>query len=232
MFGERGLEAPLDEIARRAGVGNATLYRRFRTRGELVAAVFGEALRDVVAATERALAIEDPWAAFAGHLTLLCERQAQNRAFADLLTATVSAVPELERLRTAAFGGLAALAERARTAGVVRADFRPEDLIPVLMANAGLVERTCPTAPTAWRRQLAFILAGLRAPAGTPPGPEPPGPEPDDAGIRQAMHAIAERNGLTALDAEGDRPDRPEDPEGPDRPDGPEGPDGPVPAGS
>src|SRR3954454_12419473 len=71
VFAERGLEAPLDEIARRAKVGNATLYRRFPSRGLLVAAVFEDALREVVAATERALAVEDPWAAFAEHLTFL-----------------------------------------------------------------------------------------------------------------------------------------------------------------
>src|SRR5690349_13283257 len=77
VLAERGLEAPLDEIAKRAGVGNATLYRRFPSRGELIAAVFGDTLRDVVAATARALAEPDPWTAFAGHLEFLCGLQAQ-----------------------------------------------------------------------------------------------------------------------------------------------------------
>ncbi|GAA3448523.1 TetR/AcrR family transcriptional regulator [Dactylosporangium matsuzakiense] len=195
VFAERGLEAPLDEIARRAKVGNATLYRRFPSRGLLVAAVFEDALREVVAATERALAVsaEDPWAAFAEHLTFLCEVQAGSRAIADLLTATVSGVPELETLRGRAFRGLTALIDRARAAGVLRPDFQHEDVVPVLMANAGLVERTAESAPTAWRRQLGYTLAGLRAPAKTPAEPAP-----DRVGILRAMHALAERNGLTS----------------------------------
>ncbi len=60
VFGERGLDAPLDEIARRAEVGNATLYRRFPTRCALLAAVFADTLEDVVAATERAIAESGP----------------------------------------------------------------------------------------------------------------------------------------------------------------------------
>ncbi|HTJ32539.1 MAG TPA: helix-turn-helix domain-containing protein [Dactylosporangium sp.] len=193
VFAERGLEAPLDEIARRAKVGNATLYRRFPSRGHLVAAVFADALEEVVAATERALAVEDPWAAFAEHLTFLCEVQAGSRAFADLLTATVSGLPELEQLRGRAFSGLTALIDRARAAGVLRSDFQHEDVVPMLMANAGLVERTGTTAPTAWRRQLGYTLAGLRAPADLPAEPAP-----DRVGILRAMHALAERSGLSA----------------------------------
>ena len=99
VFGERGLSAPLDEIARRAGVGNATLYRRFPTRCALVAAVFADTLRDVLAETEQALAQPDPWTAFADHLTFLFRVQATDRAFADLLTARIHGAPELEDLR-------------------------------------------------------------------------------------------------------------------------------------
>nr|BFE63581.1 TetR/AcrR family transcriptional regulator [Dactylosporangium thailandense] len=191
VFAERGLEAPLDEIARRARVGNATLYRRFPSRGHLVAAVFAEALQEVVDVTERALRVEDPWAAFAGHLTFLCEVQAGSRAFADLLIATVSGVPELESLRGRAFRGLTALVDRARAAGVLRPDFQPEDVVPMLMANAGLVERTAQSAPTAWRRQLGYTLAGLRATAETLEVPA------DRTGILRAMHNLAERSGLS-----------------------------------
>ncbi|WP_433214155.1 TetR/AcrR family transcriptional regulator [Dactylosporangium sp. CS-047395] len=191
VFAERGLGAPLDEIARRAKVGNATLYRRFPSRGLLVAAVFADALQDVVDATERALKVADPWEAFAEHLTFLCEAQAGNRAFADLLVAIASAVPELESLRGRAFQGLAELIDRARAAGVLRPDFQHTDVVPVLMANAGLAERTAEHAPAAWRRHLGYTLAGLRAPSQTITAPS------DHVGILRAMHTLAERNGLT-----------------------------------
>ena len=58
VFAEQGLEAPLDEIAKRAGTGNATLYRRFPNRGDLVAAVFADRMAEQVVAGE-----SDPYAA-------------------------------------------------------------------------------------------------------------------------------------------------------------------------
>ena len=191
-FAERGLDAPLDEIARRAGVGNATLYRRFPTRCALIAAVFVDTLEDVVAACEDALAEADPWEAFAGHLVLLCELQAGNRALADLLVSHVSGLPELEQLRGRALEGLTRLIDRAQASGDLRADFRHEDVVVLLMANAGLLERTVGTAPTAWRRHLGYFLDGLRThvePTSTP--------APTRQEILRAMDASAARHGCS-----------------------------------
>lgn len=81
VFAERGLDAPLDEIARRADVGNATLYRHFPDRRELVAAVFVDAMQEIVDATVRSLEQPDPWVAFTDHLTFLCRLQATDRAW-------------------------------------------------------------------------------------------------------------------------------------------------------
>jgi AcrR family transcriptional regulator len=163
VFAERGLDAPLDEIARRAGVGNATLYRRFPTRCDLVAAVFLSAMQEIVAAAAQALAEPDPWTAFTGHLTYLCEVQAANRALGDLLTSTVSGMPELERLRARALAALTELIDRAKAHGDLREDFSHEDVVLILMANAGLIERTAGPAPGAARRYLSYVLDGLRA---------------------------------------------------------------------
>jgi len=76
IFGEHGLDASLDEIARRAGVGNATLYRRFPTRRDLIAEVFAGQMTEYVELAEHALREPDPWAAFVGYLTRLFELQA------------------------------------------------------------------------------------------------------------------------------------------------------------
>ncbi|HTF09692.1 MAG TPA: helix-turn-helix domain-containing protein, partial [Asanoa sp.] len=172
VFAARGLDAPLDDIARHARVGNATLYRRFPRRRDLVGAVFVEPLRQVVAAARVAIDDPDPWAAFAGHLSYLCELQAGNRALAELLTARMSEVDELDDLRDIAFDCLTALIDRARAVGAVRADLTHADVVLILMANAGLVERTVATAPDAWRRHLAYVLDGLR-PTGAPAAPPP-----------------------------------------------------------
>lgn len=184
VFGERGLDAPLDEIARRAQLGNATLYRHFPSRCELVVAVYTETLRDVVAATERALANPDPWDAFTTHVTFLCGLQAANRGLADLLTTRIGGATELDELRGLTHDGVVRIADRAITAGSLRADFTPQDLVLLLMANAGLVHRTATAAPTAWRRLLGYTLNGC-ATAGT--AAQPPAPAPDEAAIERAM---------------------------------------------
>ena len=62
------LDAALDEIARRAGIGNATLYRRFPTRAALIAAVFAEQMADHLAAVQAALANADPWDGFRSYI--------------------------------------------------------------------------------------------------------------------------------------------------------------------
>src|SRR3954464_10902416 len=88
VFGEHGLEASLDEIARRAGVGNATLYRRFPTRRDLIAAVFAGQMNEYVELADRALREPDPWSAFVGYLTRLFELQATDRGLSELLVST------------------------------------------------------------------------------------------------------------------------------------------------
>lgn len=189
VFGTRGLDAPLDDIARGASLGNATLYRRFPTRCSLVAAVFTETLCEIVTDSERALAEPDPWTALTGHLRALCRRRADDRAVADLLTSTVHGAPELETLRARAYAGLATLIQRAREAGVLRDDFRHEDVVLMLMANAGLLERTVDHAPDAWRRHVDYVLDGLR------PTPGVAATGPGEAAVRAAMDAAGDRFG-------------------------------------
>ncbi len=194
VFAERGLDAPLDEIARRARVGNATLYRRFPARCDLIEAVFLGAMREIAAAARRARAEPDPWLALTGHLTFLCELQAGNRAVADLLTAEVCGVPELDRLRAQALGDLTELIDRAQARGDLREDFSHEDVVLVLMANAGLIERTAGTAPGAARRHLGYVLDGLRVPgsgAARPAAVPPPG----EGQVAEARCALGHRHG-------------------------------------
>ncbi|WP_196279950.1 TetR/AcrR family transcriptional regulator [Catellatospora paridis] len=185
VFSERGLDAPLDEIARRAALGNATLYRHFPARRDLIAAVYAETLAEIVTAAERAVAHPDAWTGFHDHLVYLCGVQSRCRATSDLLTAAVSGVPGLDALHERAYHGLQRLIERAQAAGELRADFRHEDVALILMANAGLIERTADTAPTAWRRQLAYTLDGLRTTGHTPAPPSP--------GVDRVMDAMRER---------------------------------------
>jgi AcrR family transcriptional regulator len=182
LYGQRGLGVPLDEIARLAGVGNATLYRHFLTRCSLASAVFAETLRHVAQAADDALSASDPWAGFAQHVTFLAQLQAADRGLADLLTTEVAGAPELEELRSTAYNKFVRIADRAKRSGALRADFVPEDIVLLLMANAGLVHRTADAAPDAWSRFTHIALDGLRTAAATP-GP----PSPGRRAVRRAM---------------------------------------------
>jgi AcrR family transcriptional regulator len=165
VFAEQGLDAPLDAIARRAGTGNATLYRRFPTRGDLIAAVFADRMSEHVAAVEAGLADDDPWRGFASYVRAVGAMQTRDRGIADLVTMDVSMAPEIEQLRSRAFNGLVRLVERARAAGVLRADFTDQDVVLLLMANAGLVERAHGIAVEASARLIQVLLDGFRAEA-------------------------------------------------------------------
>jgi AcrR family transcriptional regulator len=173
VFAEQGLDAPLDEIAKRAGTGNATLYRRFPTRADLVAAVFAERMAAHVEAVETALADDDPWNGFASYVRTVTAMQASDLGIADLVTMDLSSAPEIEQLRARAYDGLVQLIGRAHEAGVLRADFTDQDVVLLLMANAGLVERAHGITDKASARLTALLLDGLRAQAATA-GPAAP----------------------------------------------------------
>src|SRR3954453_20861038 len=188
VFAEQGLDAPLDDIAKRAGTGNATLYRRFPTRGDLVEAVFADRMAEHLAAVEAALDTDDAWDGFASYVRAVAAMQAQDRGIADLVTMDVSSAPEVERLRSQAFDGLLRPVDGAHAAGVLREDLTTVDVVLLLMANAWLVERAHGIPAEASARLVHTLLDGFRASAATE-GPKPPPP----SRMRLAMRRNGER---------------------------------------
>lgn len=178
VLGRRGLDAPLDEIATAAGVGNATLYRHFPTRRDLVQAVFAEQMTRYAAAVERALDEPDPWLGLRAYLSEICALQAESRALADL----VISAEYPDDTRPTVVGHLRRLLDRARDEGRLRADFAVEDVALLLMANAGVVRHIDGPAPTASARLVALLLDGLAAEAATPAPPPP-----DAAAVGRAL---------------------------------------------
>jgi AcrR family transcriptional regulator len=193
VYGRRGLDAPLDDIARAAGVGNATLYRHFPTRCALATAIFADTLQRVLDAALMALDNPDPWLGFAAHVKFLCRLQATDRGLADLLTTEVAGAPELENLRRRAHAAFARLARRAQASGVLREDFVTEDILVLLIANAGIVHRTSEIAPAAWDRFTDLALEGLRA----APNSEPVAPPPSAKLMRQVMRTQGQARGYS-----------------------------------
>jgi len=164
---EQGLDGSLGEIARRAGVGNATLYRHFPTREALYEAVFVEYGGDLEAIRERVLAIPDAWAALRAWLEETGTAFAGDKAFADAVTRGMGQSPALTALCTRALDLTETLFRNAQRQGVVRPDADFTDLVVVLYSLQRVVAATAPVAPDAWRRHLAIALDGLRAREGS-----------------------------------------------------------------
>jgi AcrR family transcriptional regulator len=158
VFARQGLQAPLEDIARQAGVGIATLYRRFPTREQLVAAALLEKVGQYADVASEALADPDPWAGFARFVRRSCALQANDRGLSDLLSLTLPASDEIEQLRATVYKHVTELAERAKAAGRLRPDFVTEDLLFVLIANAAVAHVSGPDAPRAWQRLAALFL--------------------------------------------------------------------------
>ncbi|WP_432198164.1 TetR/AcrR family transcriptional regulator [Streptomyces sp. bgisy027] len=175
VFAEKGLDVPWEDIADRAGVGIATLYRRFPTREELIAAVFEDKLREYAVAAEEALKHPDPWTGFCAYIERICGMQASDRGFTDVITMALPASETAQQVRDLAYRAAVELIERAQESGGLREDFVPEDIFVLLMANAGLVHATREAAPHAWRRLVAYLLEGFRADR---TGPLPAAPTP------------------------------------------------------
>ncbi|MDQ4109747.1 MAG: TetR/AcrR family transcriptional regulator [Actinomycetota bacterium] len=175
LFAEQGLDASTNEVARRAGVGVATLFRRFPTRDDLVGAVFADRMAAYVAATDEALADPDPWRGFCGYIERVCRMQANDRGFADVLTLTFPTAKALEDDRNRAAEALGVLLDRAKASGRLRKDFAHQDVPLILMANAGVVTATRNAAPDAWKRLVGYLIQAFAAEAAHPL-PEPPTP--------------------------------------------------------
>ncbi|KQY58369.1 hypothetical protein ASD11_01500 [Aeromicrobium sp. Root495] len=168
VFAEHGLDAGYDEIARRAGIGVGTVYRRFPERVELVRALFRSRLDEIAAFGEQAVQEPDGWAGLTWFLERLVERQVADRGLKEVMAQTLvddQQVADGRKRLELVFEGLV---ERAQAQGTLRPDVRAIDLGVQLVALSAI---TTEEEPELWRRYLALALDGLRAGAVTSPLP-------------------------------------------------------------
>jgi AcrR family transcriptional regulator len=190
VFADLGLDAPMNEIARRAEVGVATLYRRFPTREDLITGVFADKMADYADAIDAALADPDPWHGFCAYIERVCAMQAEDHGFTDVLTLTFPTAKAFEARRNEAYQGFAELIARAKETGRLRDDFSAEDLVLLLMANAGVIAATGDAAPEAWRRMVAYMTQAFAADHAQPLPPSPSG-----SSLLQAMRRLGGEGG-------------------------------------
>jgi AcrR family transcriptional regulator len=165
-FAERGLDVCVSEIARRAGVGQGTVFRRFPTKDALIAAVIADRIDELADLGEQVLD-EEPWDALVAFMEALVQRHLEDRALYEALECNAMGDPGVQAAQARLYAALDGIVERARAAGVVRPDLDPVDVPFLALGVSHAAYKLTAVSPEIWRRFLAVVLAGL-APDGSP----------------------------------------------------------------
>lgn len=177
-FAQRGLDISMASIARRAGVGVATLFRRFPTKTSLVEAVFSSQFRACGQLLDAALEDPDPWRGFCMLLESVRQMQVSDRGFTEAFLATGS-LDDLDERIVFAEHGFGDLVQRAKDAGRLRTDFSTTDLILILLSVGGAATGPKEVADAASRRLLGYLIESFAALPGAERRPLPPAPDLD-----------------------------------------------------
>jgi len=186
VFAERGLEASMDDVAHRAGLGVGTAYRHFANKYELAVAILAEAIRRVANGERDAVANPDPWAGLVSFVAGVAEMQSADRGLREVLMGVHDA-EQMEQVSDRLSGPLRELVERAKAAGAVRPDVESTDIGIVVMMLCTVADVTGDASPELWRRYLPMMLDGLRS------GATPGVPPLSDDLLRKAMTTHKQR---------------------------------------
>ncbi len=191
VFADQGLGAGVDLVAREAGVGVGTVYRRFPTKEALLEAVVADRVEGLRRRLAEAGGADDPWEAFASVAETLAENVARDRGFFQVLQEARERLPAMtSHARACAVEAVAPVLRRAQEAGVVRADLVPLDVLSLCTVAARLPRWRLEAQPELWTRYLAVTLDGLR-PEGAhelphePPVAAPHAPDAAQRRVRQ-----------------------------------------------
>jgi len=158
VFTALGTEATMEDIARAAGVGPATLYRRFPSKDTLAQAVLEQFFGHLIALADDALR-RPPEKCVEAYLTTVAHELARKRGLVHSLwgdLAPRALIAELEE-RTRR------LVKQAQSVGAVGEQFTVGDIAAAVWALRGIFQSGGSAADTAWRRHVTFLLAGFRA---------------------------------------------------------------------
>jgi AcrR family transcriptional regulator len=174
VFTTRGLQASLDDVARHAGVGVGTVYRRFPDKESLAEALFEERLKAMAALAEKALAEPDSWAGLESFLEGACTQLTADRGLQEIVMYATYGRDRTSRARARMQPLVTSLVRRAQEDGHLRSDLRPTDVLFILFMISAAARYAQPVKPEIWRRYLALITDALRPErAGTTPLPQP-----------------------------------------------------------
>jgi AcrR family transcriptional regulator len=165
MFREHGVEVSVGEIADAAGVGRGTLFRNFKNKNELIAAVLSERLGEVLT-FGRELLERDPDDAEVTFTFLagLVARQEENRALLQAATDELFATPELERAHVALMELFGALLARGKRAGAIRPEATATDMLMLVKGLCMFTPLEHPLSAETIVRHLDLVRAALTTP--------------------------------------------------------------------
>jgi AcrR family transcriptional regulator len=162
VFTEQGLEATLDDVARHAGVGVATVYRRFPDKAALADALFEERIDALAALAAEAREASDPWEGLTSFMLAAAEMLTTDKGLRQILMFACHGHQRVGYARDRMRPAIGKLVERAQAAGQVRPDLGATD-IPVLEFMLGATaEYARDVRPDIWRRYLTLLLDALR----------------------------------------------------------------------
>jgi len=190
LIAERGPNVPLDDVARRAGVGIATLYRRFPDREALLRAVVVDALARTRDAAERAAEMDDPFEALGTYLRLALELRV-SAVMPQVLDLVDPDDAEVSEIRDGSVKAITALVDAAHESGHLPADVTFLDIGMMLVRIARPLPGAMPAdlKDDLARRHLDLFIRGLRTSAGA----ELPGPTLS----RDELHAMVDELATT-----------------------------------
>ncbi len=173
VFAERGVEASVADIARRAGVAKGTVFRHFASKDDLIASLVCEHLVTLTDAVHRLSDAGDPGAALLEFLTIAADQRRQH----DLtyLQTYSASDARVIAIRDEVHAGVETLVANARAAGAIRPDVTGTDVFLLMCAPVHVMDGLSDPPPDLWRRYLAIIFDGLRPEGATAlplPAPE------------------------------------------------------------
>ena len=165
LFADQGLDAQMPDVASVAKVGVGTVYRHFRTKDELIAALVTERFERLAEKAREGVEMEDAWQGIAEFIRFAAQIQADDRGLCEVMGSR----PELmdAAARAAGLPELCdRLVKRAQRSGQLRRDLVWEDIPMVACGLGSITQAAVGPATGRWPRLLEIILDGLRAPGG------------------------------------------------------------------
>lgn len=162
LFATEGLAPNLNDVARHAGVGVGTVYRRFATKPDLVEAVFADALDQLTALAETSLADPDSWRGFTTYLGRMCEVTATDRGLREIVFSKCYGGERVTAAQDRLAPVVARLVERTQADGHLRPEVSHTDMPTFALLADSISEFVGHVDDQLWRRYVAILLDGMR----------------------------------------------------------------------